>query len=82
MRWLSPRELRSRFSRRWPIESATFVLLPTDPRDEKQSSAVKKFFDWGFTHGNDIATKLLYIPLPAKVQDAIRTAWKAVPGGM
>ncbi len=66
----------------WPIESATFVLLPTDPRDEKQSSAVKRFFDWGFSHGNDIATKLLYIPLPAKVQDAIRAAWQAVPGSM
>ncbi len=66
----------------WPIESATFVLLPTDPKDEKQSASVKKFFDWGFTHGNDIATSLLYIPLPAKIQDEIRAAWKAVPGGM
>jgi phosphate transport system substrate-binding protein len=64
----------------WPIESATFVLLPTDPKDEKQSAAVKKFFDWGFTHGSDIAKGLLYIPLPASVQDAIRTAWKTVPG--
>jgi phosphate transport system substrate-binding protein len=67
----------------WPIESATFVLLPTDPKDVAQSAAVKKFFDWGFSHGNDIATQLLYIPLPAKVQDAIRAAWlKEVPGGM
>jgi phosphate transport system substrate-binding protein len=66
----------------WPIESATFVLLPTDPKDEKQSAAVKKFFDWSFTHGNDIAKNLLYIPLPAKVQDAIRAAWKTVPGSM
>ena len=66
----------------WPIESATFVLLPTDPKDEKQSAAVKKFFDWGFSHGSDIATGLLYIPLPAAVQDAIRAAWKAVPGTM
>ena len=40
----------------WPIESATFVLLPTDPKDANQSAAVKKFFDWGFAHGNDIAT--------------------------
>jgi phosphate transport system substrate-binding protein len=66
----------------WPIESATFVLLPTDPKDEKQSAAVKKFFDWGFTHGNDIAKGLLYIPLPASVQTAIRAAWKGVPGTM
>jgi phosphate transport system substrate-binding protein len=67
----------------WPIESATFVLVPTDPKDVAQSVAVKKFFDWGFAHGSDIATQLLYIPLPASVQAAIRTAWqKDVPGNM
>jgi phosphate transport system substrate-binding protein len=66
----------------WPIESATFVLLPLDPKDEKQSAAVKKFFDWGFTNGDAIAKNLLYIPLPKKVQDAIRAAWKVVPGTM
>jgi phosphate transport system substrate-binding protein len=67
----------------WPIESATFVLLPTDPKDVAQSTAVKKFFDWGFSHGSDIARELLYIPLPATVQTAIRAAWqKQVPGNM
>jgi phosphate transport system substrate-binding protein len=66
----------------WPIESATFVLLPTDPADAKQSTAVKKFFDWGFEHGSDIARGLLYVPLPPQVQDAIRSAWKGVPGTM
>jgi phosphate transport system substrate-binding protein len=67
----------------WPIESATFVLLPTDPKDQNQSAAVKKFFDWGFTHGNDIAKSLLYIPLPDSVHNAIRAAWqKEVPGTM
>jgi phosphate transport system substrate-binding protein len=67
----------------WPIESATFVLLPTDPKDPAQSAAVKKFFDWGFNKGGDIATGLLYIPLPASVQKEIRAAWqKEVPGNM
>jgi phosphate transport system substrate-binding protein len=66
----------------WPIESATFVLLPTDPKDTNQSVAVKKFFDWGFTHGDDIAKQLLYIPLPDSVHNAIRAAWKEVPGTM
>ncbi|MGH7152813.1 MAG: phosphate ABC transporter substrate-binding protein PstS [Acetobacteraceae bacterium] len=65
----------------WPIASATFVLLPTDPKDAKQSAAVKRFFDWGFSHGSEAARELLYIPLPASVQNAIREAWKAsVPG--
>jgi phosphate transport system substrate-binding protein len=67
----------------WPIESATFVLLPTDPKDVAQSAAVKKFFEWGFDHGSDIATQLLYIPLPASVHAAIKAAWqKEVPGAM
>jgi phosphate transport system substrate-binding protein len=67
----------------WPIESATFVLLPTDPKDPNQSAATKKFFDWGFANGDDIAVKLLYIPLPASVKDAVRAAWKTqVPGTM
>ncbi len=61
----------------WPIESATFVLLPTDPKDPAQSAAVTKFFDWGFAHGNEIATSLLYVPLPKAVQESIRAAWKA-----
>jgi phosphate transport system substrate-binding protein len=65
----------------WPIESATFVLLPTDAKNSDQSAAVKKLFDWGFAHGNDIAEQLLYIPLPASVKDSVRAAWKAeVPG--
>jgi phosphate transport system substrate-binding protein len=67
----------------WPIESATFVLLPTDPKDATQSVAVKKFFDWSFSNGSAIAKDLLYVPLPTSVQNAIRAAWKAeVPGGM
>jgi phosphate transport system substrate-binding protein len=61
----------------WPIESATFVLLPTNPKDPAQSGRVTGFFDWAFSHGGDIATQLLYVPLPATVQDAIRAAWKA-----
>jgi len=61
----------------WPIESATFVLLPTDAKDPAQSQAVVKLFDWSFANGNKIATDLLYIPLPEGVQNAIRATWKA-----
>jgi len=67
----------------WPIESATFVLLPTDPKDPNQSAAVKKFFDWGFAHGDDVARQLLYIPVPDSVHQAVRAVWqKQVPGTM
>jgi phosphate transport system substrate-binding protein len=61
----------------WPIESATFVLLPTDPKDPAQSRAVRGFFNWSFSNGDEIARGLLYVPLPKAVQDAVRAAWVA-----
>jgi len=61
----------------WPIESATFVLLPTDAKDPAQSQAVVKLFDWSFANGDKIATDLLYIPLPDSIHKLIRAAWKA-----
>ena len=56
----------------WPIASATFVLLPTDPTDAAKSAAVMKFFDWGFKNGDGAAKGLEYIVLPASVKDTVR----------
>ena len=56
----------------WPIVSATFVLVPTDAKP-----AVLKFFDWGFTKGDQIAQQLQYITLPQQVKDAVRATWKS-----
>ena len=60
----------------WPIESATFVLVPTDSKDAAQDAAVEKFFNWGYKNGNKIATDMLYVPLPSAVQDAVEATWK------
>ena len=59
----------------WPIESATFVLLPTDSSTVK-ADAVRGFFEWAFTNGNNIALNLQYVPLPDTVKTAIQKAWK------
>ena len=61
----------------WPIVSATFVLLPKDPKDAARSANVRKFFDWAYKGGSAIATSLDYIPLPPAVQDAVRASWAA-----
>lgn len=61
----------------WPIVSATFILLPKDPKDTAASAEVMKFFDWAYTNGGETAEKLHYIPLPKSVQDDVRKAWKA-----
>lgn len=61
----------------WPIVSATFILLPQEPKDAARSAAVMKFFDWAYTNGGKIAGDLDYIALPKTVQDAVRASWKS-----
>ena len=61
----------------WPIMSATFALLPKDPKDAARAANVTKFFDWAYTSGDQIASSLEYIALPAAVKDAVRKAWAA-----
>ena len=60
----------------WPIVSATFVLVPTNPADPAKGAAVLKFFDWAFTNGDATAKKLEYVALPASVKTQVRAAWK------
>ena len=64
----------------WPIVSATFVLLPTNPKDPARSAAVIKLFDWAFRNGAGTARSLQYVPLPADVQTSVRHAWTNVAG--
>ena len=62
----------------WPIVSATYILLPTNPTDAAKSATVMKFFDWAYgADGDALAAKLHYIPLPDTVADAVRKAWPA-----
>jgi len=60
----------------WPIESATFVLIPLDPKDIRVSQTIRKFFDISFTSGSDTAKNMQYVPLPTAVQNAIRATWQ------
>ncbi len=62
----------------WPIESATFVLVPTNPTNPAQQAAVLKFFGWGLNNGDDVAKQLLYVPLPASTKAQIQSAWQTV----
>jgi phosphate transport system substrate-binding protein len=64
----------------WPIVSATFILLPTNPVADRVAGSQNtlKFFDWAFKNGGEAARRLEYIPLPDPVHTAIRSAWSAV----
>ena len=63
----------------WPIVSATFVLVPTNPTDTAKHAAVLKFFDWAFTNGDATAKQLQYVALPPAVKAQVRAAWKTTP---
>jgi len=52
----------------WPIMSATFLLIPTNAKEPAQTLAVIKWLTWSYKNGNDTATSLEYVPLPASVQ--------------
>jgi phosphate transport system substrate-binding protein len=59
----------------WPIVSPTYILLPRDPRNPTNSLTVMRFFDWAYTHGDEIAERLDYVPIPAVVKARIRQTW-------
>jgi phosphate transport system substrate-binding protein len=65
-------------ARAWPIVSATFVLLPTNPTKPAQSEAVLKFFGWALSNGDAIARNLQYVPLPATIKTKVRASWSVV----
>ena len=60
----------------WPIVSATFLLVPKDPKDPARGQLVLKWVNWDYEHGDQIATQLEYVPLPAQVKDMVRGTWR------
>ncbi|HYZ64320.1 MAG TPA: phosphate ABC transporter substrate-binding protein PstS [Acetobacteraceae bacterium] len=62
--------------RTWPIVSATFLLVPKDPKDPTRQQLVLKWVDWAYNNGGDIAKQLEYVPLPKTVQDKVRGTWR------
>jgi len=59
----------------YPIVAATFLLLPAEKN--RTNTSVTAFMDWAYTHGDEAASELGYVPLPASTKDAIRAYWKA-----
>ncbi len=59
----------------WPISGATFILLA---REQKESNIrTVRFFNWAFSNGDEIAKRLVYVPLPESLKNRIRQYWKS-----
>jgi phosphate transport system substrate-binding protein len=64
----------------WPIAAATFILLPTDSKDDAAAAEALKFFGWAFANGGKAAEELDYIPMPKPVVELIKKSWASVKG--
>ena len=60
----------------WPITGATFILMHKTQDKSETAKAVLKFFDWAYSNGSKMAEALDYVPMPDKVQQLVRAAWK------
>ncbi|MFK5925313.1 MAG: phosphate ABC transporter substrate-binding protein PstS [Desulfuromusa sp.] len=58
----------------WPIAGASFILLAKEKADSNRQAI--KFYDWAFDNGDEMAIKLVYVPLPQNLKDDIRSYWK------
>jgi phosphate transport system substrate-binding protein len=61
----------------WPIVGATYILMYKDQPEAAKAEAVLKFFSWCYDKGDEMAAKLLYIPMPKNVVDLVKATWKA-----
>lgn len=52
----------------WPIVTTTYVLVPQHLAGTEHGQAVRTFFRWGLTNGEDASRKLDYVPIPARVR--------------
>jgi phosphate transport system substrate-binding protein len=59
----------------WPITGATFILMHKAQDKPAAATATLKFFDWAFGNGDQMATDLEYVALPADVKTLVRKQW-------
>jgi phosphate transport system substrate-binding protein len=59
----------------WPITGATFILVYKEQSKPATAAAVLKFFDWSYHHGNAMAEKLDYVPMPDSVVSLVESTW-------
>jgi phosphate transport system substrate-binding protein len=63
----------------WPITAATYMLMRTDYSAD-QNEPVLKFLDWALKNGQQQASALEYVPLPAGVVSQIEASWAVFKG--
>ncbi|MFA5112569.1 MAG: phosphate ABC transporter substrate-binding protein PstS [Desulfobaccales bacterium] len=59
----------------WPIAGATYILIHKDQPDAAKAAVMLKYFKWCYDHGDEMAQKLDYVPLPDNVVKMVEDTW-------
>jgi phosphate transport system substrate-binding protein len=60
----------------WPISGASFILMYKEQKNAAKAKRVLEFFDWSYKHGQELAEKLDYVPIPNNVVEMVENTWK------
>ncbi len=60
----------------WPITGASFILMYKKQTDVQIARQALSFFDWSYKHGQDLAVKLHYVPMPESLVKMVENSWK------
>lgn len=52
----------------WPITMGTYIAIPRVAQNSERAERVVRFVTWAFIHGDALAQRAKFVPLPAKVQ--------------
>ena len=61
----------------WPITATSWVIMYKQPKNAANSKVALDFFKWAYTHGQQQAAALDYVPLPDSLVKQIEGYWKA-----
>jgi len=64
----------------WPMAGATFILVYKQPSDPAATAEALKFFQWAYEEGDEMASGLHFVPLPATLTHEITEEWGNVEG--
>ena len=64
----------------WPISASTFILMPKSVKDAAAATEALKFFAWCYKNGDESASSLDYVPMPANVKTLVQKRWMDIKG--
>jgi phosphate transport system substrate-binding protein len=64
----------------WPISASTFILMPKQVKDAAAAQEALNFFAWAYAKGDQAASELEYVPMPANVKKLIQSKWTEIKG--